>query len=200
MAGKPVLSHIVEALPDEVTELVIVVGYLADQIKAYCGDTYMGRPVTYMDQADSKAGTGDALFTAAPVLHDRFLMICGDDIHGAAGLKEAVQRERCILAAPSDHPEDFGVIEQNEDGTLKGIVEKPENPPTNLVNTGSFVLAPDIFTFKMPRSSLGEYLLTDNVTSYAAKHPVDVVKHDLWLPIGKPEHIAQAEAVLRSRK
>lgn len=200
VAGIPILDHIIGALPEEVTELVIVTGYREEQIKAHCGNLFMGRPVAYVSQADPKAGTGDALFAAEPLLHDRFLVMYGDDIHGAAALKEAVQHERCFLVARSDHPEDFGVIELNKDGTLKGIIEKPADPPTDLVNIGGFILTPEVFTFTTPKSeSIGEFLLTDNITAYAQEYPIEVVEQDLWLPIGRPEHIEEAERALNNK-
>lgn len=193
VAGKPVIEHIVRALPEEITELVLVTHYLEDQIKSHFGKEYFDRPVTYVTQADPKGGTGDALFAAKDVLRDSFLVMYGDDIHGAAAIKEAVQHDNSFLVARSDTPERFGVIELNENGTLKGIIEKPEHPPTNLVNIGGFVLTTDIFKYATPRSDLGEYLLTDNITAYAQDYPVRVIEQDLWIPIGYPEHIEAAE-------
>ena len=35
--GKPILHHIIDALPDEVNEIILVVGYLGDQIENYFG-------------------------------------------------------------------------------------------------------------------------------------------------------------------
>lgn len=191
--GKPIIEHIVRALPDEITELVIVTHYLEEQIKEHCGEEYLGRPVTYVHQDDPKGGTGDALFAAQKVLHDSFLVMYGDDIHGMAAIKEAVQHENSFLVAHSDTPERFGVIELNDDGTLRGIIEKPENPPTNLVNIGGFVLTTEIFNYTQPKSEVGEYYLTDNITAYAQEHPVHVIEQELWIPIGYPEHIEAAE-------
>ena len=199
VADKPIFEHIVSALPEEIDELVVVVGYLGERIQAHCGDRYFGRPVVYVEQENPKAGTGDALFTARDVLHDTFLVMYGDDIHGAEAIKEAVQHEHCFLVAHSDHPEKFGVIEKNPDGTLKGIIEKPEKPPTHLVNIGGFVLTPEIFEFKTPKSEAGEYYLTDNITAYTQKYPVMIVEQDLWIPIGCPEDIEKAEKILKSR-
>lgn len=195
--GIPLIEHIVTALPDEVDELVIVVGYRGDQIKAHCGSEYAGRPVVYVEQENPKGGTGDALFKAESVLHDTFLVMYGDDIHGARAIKEAVAHDHCFLVARSESPERFGVIERNSDGTLKGIIEKPEHPPTNLVNIGGFVLTPEIFEYKAPRSDSGEYYLTDNITAYAQKYPVTVIEQDLWIPIGRPEDIEAAEKILQ---
>lgn len=196
VAGVTILDHIVSALPSEIDELVLVVSYKGDMIRAYCGDLFHGRRVIYVEQTDPKGGTADALFAARDVLHDRFLVMFGDDIHGAAALKEAVQQRFACLTARSETPERFGVIECNDDGTLKSIVEKPEHPTTNFVNIGGFVLETDIFEHTAERSHLGELLLTDNITHYAQTHPMLVIEQSRWIPIGYPEDVEKAERIL----
>ncbi len=199
VAGMPIIDHIVSALPEEIDELVIVVSYKAAMLRAHCGENFYGRPVTYVTQENPKAGTGDALFAARGVLRNRFLVMYGDDIHGAPAIKEAVGHEHAFLAAYSETPEKFGVIELNADGTLKRIVEKPSNPPSNLVNIGGFVLTDDIFNCTSERSAVGEYYLTDNITLYAERHPVQVIRQDHWIPIGYPEDVEKAERLLIER-
>jgi len=197
VCGKPIITHIVEALPAEITELILVVGYRADQIKAYCGDTFCGRPVTYCEQADFAGGTGDALLCAKPYLRDTFLLMYADDIQGSEALAAVVKEEHAMLAMESDHPEDFGVLELNSDGTLREIIEKPADPPSQLVNIGGFVISPAIFDYVVDVSEQsGELYVTDMVTAYAADHPVKVVTQDTWIPVGRPEDIPQAEASL----
>ncbi len=196
VAGKPLIQHIVSALPPEITELVIIVGYKGEMIRTYCGEVFLGLPVTYIEQLNPKGGTADALFTARPVLHDRFLVLNGDDIQGAPALQKAVDCTNAILAAYSDTPERFGVVEPSEEGTLKSIIEKPENPPSNLVNTGGFVISTEIFDCATEKSAFNEYLLTDSINLYAKAHPMKIIGQDLWIPVGYPEHIAHAEAIL----
>lgn len=196
ICGKPLLAHIVEALPPMIDELIIIVGYKGDMIREYCGDTFLGRPVTFVTQVNPKAGTADALKRAEPFITGKFLVMYGDDIHGSAALAEVVAQEHGMLTAESAHPEKFGVLDIKEDGTLRSIIEKPEVPPSNLVNIGGFVLMPEIFSFEAPLTAQGEYFLTDMVTAYAAKYPVSVIRQDVWIPVGYPEDIQKAEAIL----
>ena len=196
ICGKPILAHIVEALPPEIDELVLVVGYRKEQIIAYCGNTYLGKKVTYCEQENFAGGTGDALICAKDALHGKFLFMYGDDIHGKDALKKAVTCDHAILGTHSDTPERFGVLVPDEDGTLKGILEKPEQPPSNLINIGGFVLDHSIFSYTVPVSQLGELLVTDMLTEYAKDHPVQILEQDLWIPIGYPEHIEVAERIL----
>lgn len=196
VCGKPILAHIVESLPSAVDELVIIIGYKGDMIREYCGEHFLGRPVTYVEQENPKAGTADALFQARDVLREKFLVMYGDDIHGRDALLEVIAQPHGMLTAFSPTPEKFGVLEIHADGTLSAIIEKPENPPSNLVNIGGFVLTPDIFTFQAELSVHNEYLLTDCVTAYAEKYPVTVVTQDTWIPLGNPTDIERAEEIL----
>lgn len=197
-AGEPLLSHIVRALPEEVSELVLVVGYRGEMIREYCGDRFLGRTVRYAEQASMRGGTGDALLAAQGLLHDRFLVMYADDIHGATALKRVVACEYAVLAARAEHPERFGVIEQRENGTLACIVEKPERPSTNLVNIGGFVLDTDIFRYPAAPSVRGEVEIVDMVTRFAEDHPVEVIEQELWIPVGYPEDLEKAaEALVR---
>ncbi len=198
--GKPILWHIVEALPSVIDEIILVVSYKREMIREYCGKDFLGRKVRYIVQENPKGGTGDALMQAKGVVKRKFLIMYGDDIHGADALSQVVERESGMLAIHSDVPQHYGVLDLNADGTLRSIVEKPENPPSDLINIGGFVVSDDIFAHEPSVSHLGEVLLTDMVTEYAKHHPVSVIEQSLWLPLGRPEDIAKAEAVLCPKK
>lgn len=196
VCGKPILQHIVEALPPEIDELVLVVGYLKEQIEDFCGSEFLGKKVQYVTQENFAGGTGDALMCAKDILKGKFLFMYADDIHGSTALAKVVKEDHAMLGMYSKTPERFGVIEQHENGTLKQIVEKPEHPTSNIVNIGGFVVTPAIFSYTVPVSASGELYVTDMINAYAQDNPVKIIEQDMWLPIGYPEHITEAEAVL----
>ncbi len=197
VCGKPILDYIVEALPEEIDELIMVVGYRSEQIKAHCGENFHGRAVKYVEQENYAGGTGDALLCAKDLITGKFLFMYADDIHGAAALQKVVKEEHAMLGMVSDTPELFGVLIQNADGTLKEIIEKPENPSSNLINIGGFVVEKTILDFVPDKAQHeGEVYVTDMLTAYAQVHPVKIIKQDYWLPIGYIEHIEEAELKL----
>ncbi len=196
VCGKPILQHIIEALPAEIDEIVLVVSYLEEQIRAFCGEVFCGRKIQYVTQKNPAGGTGDALLCAEPLLHDRFLFMYADDIHGGEALQKVVSYPYAMLATHSATPELFGVLELNPDGTLATIYEKPTVPPSNLINIGGIVLDRKIFDYRVAPSSSGEIYVTDMVTAFAKGNAVMVVEQSLWIPLGKPEDIAKAEAIL----
>lgn len=197
VCGKPLLQHVVEALPSSVDELVLIVGYLEEQIRDFCGEEYLGRKVGYVTQNNFSGGTGDALMYAKDMVQGKFMCMYADDIHGAPALQAASEEEYAILGTYSATPEHFGVLVGNEDGTLKEILEKPKNPPSNIVNIGGFVLDESIFNYEVHVSAEhGELLLTDMVTAFAKDHSVKIMSQDVWIPVGRPEDIKKAEEAL----
>lgn len=193
VAGRPILEHIIDALPKEVNELILVVGYKADMIKRHFGDSYGGRRIRYVFQW-MPVGTAHALSMAEPLLQDdRFIFMFGDDLHGTGAFTKALSYPLALLASTHDDLSKFGVIELNADGTLARIVEKPEVPATNLISTGAMVLDKRIFNYEAARHSSGEYYLTDPLSLFAQEHPIQVVEQNFWIPIGYPEDIKTAE-------
>lgn len=196
VAGRPILDHIIDALPDAIDEVILVVGYRKEQITEYCGDRHLGRTIRYCEQEDPAGGTGAALLCAKDMLTGKFLFMYGDDIHGKEVLERAVACDHAILSTRSEHPERYGVLVPHEGGTLKEIIEKPTVPPSDLINIGGFVLNTSIFEYEVPVSTSGELYVTDMLTEYAKDHPVRILEQDRWIPIGYPEDIGKAEKML----
>ena len=199
VSGKPILDHIVEALPSAVNEIIIVTGYLEDKIKEYCGSIYKGKSVTYVHQKEQK-GTAHALWLCKDLLLGRFLLMFADDIHSASDIARISSYTRAMLTMPTQNPERFGIVVRHPDGTLAEFVEKPEYPPSNLASTGVMVLDTHIFEFEVTKETNGEYYLTDVIAEYAQKYPMAVVEERLWIPIAYPEDIETAEKILLTHK
>jgi NDP-sugar pyrophosphorylase family protein len=196
VAGKTLLDRIVEVMPSAVDELIIVTGYLEEQIKEHCGTEFHGRKVTYIHQAEQK-GTAHALWLCKDLLKGRFLFMFADDLHGSDDIARVTSYTRAMLTWTTDAPEKFGIVVRNPDGTLAEMIEKPKHPPSNLASTGVMVLDDNIFKYDPEAGELnGEYYLTGVIQLYAKDYPIAVVEQSLWIPIGYPEDITKAEEVL----
>ncbi len=195
VAGKPLLDHIVDALPSSIDEIILVTGYCEDQLKAHCGAEYFGRKVTYVTQVVPE-GTAKALWLCKDLLKGRFLFMFGDDIHGKDDIARVTSYSRAMLTFQTNTPERFGIVVRHPDGTLAEMIEKPEHPPSNLASTGVMVLDTHIFEFEVTVIKNNEFYLTDVIEEYAKKYPMAVVEQRLWIPIGYPEDIIRAEQKL----
>jgi UDP-N-acetylglucosamine diphosphorylase / glucose-1-phosphate thymidylyltransferase / UDP-N-acetylgalactosamine diphosphorylase / glucosamine-1-phosphate N-acetyltransferase / galactosamine-1-phosphate N-acetyltransferase len=199
VSGKPLIDHIVSALPSSVDEIIMVVGYKGDMLKEYCGEEFHGRKVTYVTQ-EVQNGTARALWLCKDLLHGRFLFLFADDIHGKEDLARATSYVRALLVASVDTPEKFGIVVRNPDGTLGLMIEKPIHAPSNCASTGAMVLDDHIFEFDPERPLNDEYYLTEVIERYAQKYPIAVVEQQLWIPIGYPDDIVKAETILSTQK
>jgi dTDP-glucose pyrophosphorylase len=120
-----------------------------------------------------------------------------DDIHGKSDIARATSYSRSMLAITSEHPERFGVIVRNPDGTLYEMTEKPTNPQSNLVSTGPLVLDRQIFEYEPAAPINGEFFMPEILERYSKDHPMAVVEQQLWIPVGYPEDIEKAERILK---
>lgn len=195
--GKSLIQHIWEVLPDDVREVVVVVGYKREMIRDFLGDSFLGKKVTYVEQ-NEPLGTAHALKLCEPYLdaEDKFLLMYADDLHGKEGIARCVEHDMALLVSFVDDPRRFGVVVTNEDGTIKNIEEKPEHPKSNLAVTGVYVLSPKIFEYDALHTKNGEFYLTDMIEEYIKHHPMQVVESDFWVPIAYPHDITRAEEIL----
>lgn len=193
--GRPILDWTLGALPREVDRVVVVVHYLAEQVDAYLrGQTHVPRWVAV--RQEQPRGTGDALRACRAHLEsDRFLVLNGDDLYGAADLAALARVPAGLLVHPVDEPRRFGIALLRADGTLERLVEKPDLEGRRLANTGAYLFPREVFAIELGLSARGEYEITDYVTALAARGPVRVVEAGFWLPIGNVEVWQQAQSM-----
>src|SRR5438132_6933976 len=193
--GRPILDWTLAALPPAVDRVVVVVHYLADQVEAYLRGQKHIRQWTTVFQ-DQPQGTGDALRMCQDRLNsDRFLVVNGDDLYGAADLAALSQSPAGLLVQVVDEPRRFGIAFLKPDGTLDRLVEKPNLNGRFPANTGAYLFPKHVFEIELKLSARGEYEITDYVSALAARRPVHMVEATFWLPIGTTEVWQQAQTM-----
>lgn len=107
--NRPILDWTLGALPRAVDRVLVVVNYLAEQIETYlAGQTHFTNWVT-VPQATPR-GTGDALHCCRDHLRsDRFMVLNGDDLYGAADLAALAACSAGLLVHQVDEPRRFGI-------------------------------------------------------------------------------------------
>ena len=185
--GRPILDWSLGALPACVDRVLVVVNYLAEQIESYFrNQTHFANWLTV--RQEQPRGTGDAFRCCRERLRsERFLVLNGDDLYGAADLAALAARPAGVLVHPVDEPRRYGIAFLRPDGTLERLVEKPDLDGRHLANTGAYLFPREVFANELTLSARGEYEATDYVTALARQQPVQVVEAKFWLPIGTVE-------------
>jgi len=206
--GKPILTHCFEQLVDlDADELIVVVGYLSERIIEHYGDSYEGVPITYVQQ-ETQDGLAHALLNVREHVDDDFMLILGDNIFNA-NLGDVVRRQReeradaafLVEEVPYEEASRYGVCDTNDYGEITDVIEKPEEPPTNLVMTGFYTFSPAIFHAceLVQPSNRGEYEISEAIDLLIRSgRTIDAIGLDGWrIDIGYPDDRDEAERRLR---
>ncbi len=206
VGGKTILQFCLEAVKAAgITEVIIVTHYMGDAIRQYFNDGEgLGLSITYVEQ-EEVLGTGNATGIAEPYVKDDFVLIYGDLLFGLDTVKHVLQSYKpgktsgVMGVVPVDKPENYGIIELDEEKKVKRIVEKPApgKAPSNLANAGVYVFSLEVFDKikKIDYSKRKELELTDAVTMLAAEGKTFLaaeLSKDDWFDVGRPWDLLDA--------
>jgi len=208
VCNEPLLSHVIRALrAAELREIAVVVSPQDNGLRAYGGDgSQWGVRLVYREQPEAK-GLAHALGCARDFVADEpFVMYLSDNLfeHGVAGFVEtfrasAPDAQIMLKPVPIEEAPAFGIAVL-EGSRVVDLVEKPENPPSNLAITGLYAFQPTILASAdaIEASDRGEYEITD-----AIKHclvnggtVMPYIANGFWEDTGNPETLLRANRTL----
>ena len=172
IANKPILHYVIEDLVGVgITELGIVVGDTAQEIEKSVGNgSLWDANITYIKQ-EKPLGLAHAVLISEPFLgQEKFVMYLGDNmfedsLHDVVDGFEKSSTNARLLLAKVHNPQSFGVAEVDEQGAIKGLVEKPENPKSDLALVGVYLFDSTIHRAvkAIEPSNRGELEITDAI-------------------------------------
>ncbi|WP_265112385.1 UTP--glucose-1-phosphate uridylyltransferase AglF [Halosolutus halophilus] len=196
--GRPIIEDAFDNLLEiGVDELIVVVGYLKEQIINRYGDEYEGVPITYAHQRE-QLGLAHAILQAKPHVDGDFMLMLGDNVF-RANLADVVNRQQedradaafLVEQVPYEEASRYGVLDTNEYGEIVKVVEKPDDPPSNLVMTGFYTFTPAIFhaCHLVQPSDRGEYELPAAIDLLIQSgRTIDAIRMEGWrVDVGYPE-------------
>jgi bifunctional UDP-N-acetylglucosamine pyrophosphorylase/glucosamine-1-phosphate N-acetyltransferase len=192
VAGRPLVAHTADAAVDAgVEELILVVGYHAEAVRTYFGDSYRNVPVTYAVQSE-QLGTAHAVRAAEDAIEGPFAVLNGDDLYDRESLAELLSAGPAVGTYEIEDPRPYGVFEIDGE-TVTGIVEKPADPPSRQVNVGAYVFPAEAREWlDVPKSERGEYEITDVLERVIDRRTVRTVPIERWLGVGRPWELLEA--------
>ena len=212
IAGKPLIQRNVEILRDQlgVREVVVIVGYLADQVRDFLGDgSQFGVSVRYVHCENPKIGLAGGVLLAEKEMDRPFVTVLGDELylgsnHGELKVPDSDYFAMCAVRR-TDNPR---LIQKNysvviRDGLVADLEEKPIKVTTDLLGCGTYVFTPALFdeirnTAPNPKS--GRVELTDVIRD-AARRGDPVVPFYLegeYINVNSVEDMNYANYVARS--
>jgi glucose-1-phosphate thymidylyltransferase len=208
VAGKPILGHILDKIIGEgITEATIIVGNMSEMVVEYVGTTYPALPVEYVEQTDPM-GLGHAIYLAREGLTEQpVLIILGDTIFDVDLTPILRGPESAIGVKEVEDPRRFGVAE-TLNGYITRLVEKPENPTSNLAVVGLYYLRHGRLLAEcldeLVRNDIrtkGEYQLTDALQMMLARgEKIRTFMVEGWYDCGKPETLLATNRALLMKR
>jgi dTDP-glucose pyrophosphorylase len=207
--GKPLVQYSLEnAVRAGASEIVVVVGYHANEVVTVFGTEFRGIPLVYVVQEQPR-GLVHAIECSQEAVGDSdFMLFLADEIlwnPDHVGMVKAFTTENlfviCGVVQEPNREEirkTYAVIEHERDHRIYRLIEKPRKPHNDVRGTGNCIFRPRIFDY-VPLTPInyfrGEKELPDLIQcaiddGYLVKsYPIG----DHYININTPEDIASAE-------
>ncbi|QQG42861.1 MAG: nucleotidyltransferase family protein [Candidatus Giovannonibacteria bacterium] len=176
LAGKTFLDYIFDSFTEEINEAILVIGYMGEKIKEYLGENYKGRKIYYVVQREL-SGTGNAVLLTKHLFKEkeRFLIFYADELVSKDDVEKCLENEFGWLCWEVENPRASGIVTISPGGFITEIIEKPQNPKSNLGGGGLMLVNADLFGCAPDKHETGEYYLTSMMNKFVKDHKVKAV-------------------------
>ncbi|MEM9951581.1 MAG: glucose-1-phosphate thymidylyltransferase [Chloroflexota bacterium] len=206
VANKRLIEYAIDTIKGAgITEIGIVVNSLESPIvKAFGNGDDLDVKIEYVIQ-EEQLGLAHAAGICRDFVGDEpFAMFLGDNIFQDKMSDlirnfESSDADASIVLTPVPDPSRFGIaVVENE--KIQEVMEKPENPPSNLAIVGIYLFRPSIFEVidSLEPSARGEYEITDAIQALIGSgKKVAPYKIKGWfIDAGKPDPIILANQLV----
>lgn len=206
VAGKPILGHIFDDIVGlGIKDIILIVGYRGQDIVDYVNANYDVR-VSIVKQGE-RMGLGHAIYLSKDYVGDEpVLIMLGDTIFKGDLGGMVKSGDNSIGVTRVDEPQRFGIVEL-DDSRIVGLVEKPEQPKTDLAIVGVYCIHDSKSLYSALESIIesgtrtkGEFQLTDAL-NLMMKEGVVLKAFDIegWYDCGKAETLLGTNRALLDR-
>ena len=212
VANKPILFYGIEAMVAAgITEIGVIVGATGPEVRQALGDgDEFGARITYLPQ-EAPLGLAHCVLIAREFLgDDDFVMYLGDNLleQDLGAFVAAFEKARASAEPPAAQillkqvpdPHRFGIATLDADGNVVALVEKPDDPPSDLALVGVYLFDTSIHEAvrAIEPSARGELEITDAI-QWLITHGKRVRTELLtgwWIDTGKLTPLLEANRLL----
>ncbi len=185
--GKTLLHWKIDALPPNIDEVIIVIGYLGEQIQKTFGSIYNNKKITYVWDKEIK-GTGMALWQAKDVVKDKFLVMMGDDIYDRETFYKASQTEWSITVKKVSREDNSSRIEKDKNGKFINFITAEKYRSSyqdgGYAFTGLYTLSKKIFEYPLIKmKTKDEWGLPHTLLGLIKNFDIKIIETDFWKQI-----------------
>ncbi|MDB2397621.1 sugar phosphate nucleotidyltransferase [Candidatus Poseidoniales archaeon] len=194
-----------------ITDITIVSNQFIGQITKHVGAGLPDERIHYVLE-EEPTGVADALNLARAYNEDcRLLIYFSDNIttveltEEVGAFSNAEHPPGCILLARQEaNPQAFGVAVLGQNGEVVDIVEKPENPPSDLAIGGIYMFDEAFWSFlDLGVEEKGEnFSITDVNRRYIQQGMAKLITvgEDTWVDCGTPDSLLHASNMAKDGK
>jgi len=207
IANVPVLDRILEKIANVgISEVGVVVSPSTEEgFRSFLRTRSVADVRTETVVQEEPRGLAEAVRCGRDFVGDEpFLLYLGDNLleESLGGVVSLFSESRCaavIAAVEVEDPRRFGVAVVR-DGRVERLVEKPDDPPSDLAVAGLYVFSARIFDAieQIQPAMRGELEITDAI-QWLVENGEVVRAHHLtgwWKDVGRPEDMLEANALL----
>ncbi|MBT5808490.1 NTP transferase domain-containing protein [Candidatus Uhrbacteria bacterium] len=187
---KPLIEHVLDALPSAIDELIVIVNHLREQIIEQLGDAWNGIPIRYLVQ-EPLNGTAGALWLAQEHLHDKFLVINADDLYTQDDLEQLIKHEWSMLVHEVDRSLTFAALSNLDDCFI-------QLGPGSTAVCGAYVLGTTLFEQDPVQIYVGDHTelgLPQTLERISRKVQIQMVQATHWHQVGTHNQLEAARAL-----
>lgn len=201
LAGQPAIVHLIQKLAVEgIDDAIVTTNYFAARLRAELGDgSEHGVRIHHVEEK-IPLGTAGSVKNAESLIDDTFAVIQGDNqfefgLNGVVELHRRLGASATMALIRVENPSEYGIVELS-DGRVTRFLEKPrpEECFSNLINTGVYVVEPEVLKLVPEGKSfdfsknLFPLMLKSNVALAGSR------VSGFWVDMGNPRSYLKANA------
>lgn len=154
VVGKPIINYLVDLFLSKggVGEIFVLLPQdFSDEFYWWRNRYYPNKNISFFEEKEPLGTFGGLWHLKDKLSSSDFFMTNGDELkeldlakmmnfHKAKGLLGTL----ALVKVPN--PQDYGVV-LCENELIKSFLEKPENPPSDFISSGLYILSPEIFDY-----------------------------------------------------